>query len=486
MTRRIALTLTLLVTSLAVVAGLLPPPAAASPARATSAAQWLAAQAPDGHLSSVGTTPDIGLTLDGMIGLVAAGAPAADVNRFNNAIRAGARAYAAPGEIVFAGRMAKLLLGASLTGSDVANYAGMNLRTQTLATVGSDGRVTDRGTTSQANVFDQSLAIVALARTGSVPGNTVNFLATQQCAAGYFRIYYTDGQTCDQAGGLADRDATAMAIMALRAAKAKGNIRAELPLARAIGWLVEDQRSSGGYIGGDFMPSENANSTGLAAAALSGLNPDALERARSWASGLQLTSGADSGAIAHTRADRNGTSGTIPAAQRGTWVRATAQGLLALNPVDFYSADKAVPTAVDVYTMPGSYTVNGRQWRASCEPYSQTLRCTTEIWGTRNERSGGGFRSTTGWMFNNLTYLPASRSLWAGNTLSVPATRQNPHVINGRRWSTECDTSRTGRGACRSEIFVANVVRARQLSNGTWQYYVTNDWEFNNMVRFSN
>lgn len=327
---------------------------------------------------------------------------------------------------------------------------------------------------------------MALSRTGTAPRNTVDFLATQQCRDGYFRIYYTDGKTCDAGGGKADRDATAMAIMALRAAKAGGNIRAELPLAKAIHWMVADQRSSGGYIGGDFMPAENANSTGLAAAALSGIAPEALERARTWTTRMQLASGADAGAIGHTQAIRNAVGSTISSAQRGTWVRATTQGLLALNPIDLFSADAAGPTTPDVYTIPGSYTVNGRQWRTSCAPYSQTLRCNTEIWATRTERVGSTFRTTNTWVFNNLTYLPASRALWAGNPLATPATKQRPHVINGRHWSTQCDTAVTGRGACRSEILATNVVQARQLANGTWQYYVVDSWQFNNMVRFSN
>lgn len=59
-------------------------------------------------------------------------------------------------------------------------------------------------------------------------------------------------------------------------------------------------------------------------------------------------------------------------------------------------------------------------------------------------------------------------------------------MINGRHWSTQCDTAVTGRGACRSEILATNVVQARQLANGTWHYYVVDSWQFNNMVRFSN
>ena len=32
---------------------------------------------------------------------------------------------------------------------------------------------------------------------------------------------------------------------------------------------------------------------------------------------------------------------------------------------------------IDVYTTPGEHTVNGRQWRTRCEPYSSTSASAT-------------------------------------------------------------------------------------------------------------
>lgn len=111
------------------------------------------------------------------------------------------------------------------------------------------------------------------------------------------------------------------------------------------------------------------------------------------------------------------------------------------------------PTAraeVNVYTTPGEHTVNGRQWRTWCEPYSQTARCTTQI------LSGGV------WVFNNLTYLPSPRELWVGNPIATPGD----HVVSGRTWRVACDTPETGRNGCRAYI----------LSNGRFV--------FNNLVLF--
>ncbi|MDO5678363.1 MAG: polysaccharide deacetylase family protein [Propionibacteriaceae bacterium] len=92
---------------------------------------------------------------------------------------------------------------------------------------------------------------------------------------------------------------------------------------------------------------------------------------------------------------------------------------------------------MDIYTTPGEHVSGGREWRTWCEPYSQTARCTTQI------KSGGD------WVFNNLTYLPSPRELWASNPLGTPGE----HKVAGRTWRTECDTARTGRNGCRSYLW---------------------------------
>jgi len=53
--------------------------------------------------------------------------------------------------------------------------------------------------------------------------------------------------------------------------------------------------------------------------------------------------------------------------------------------------------AVDVYTTPGTHSVNGREWRTTCEPYSQTRRCRTEIKATQVSEISGRFVSKTDW-----------------------------------------------------------------------------------------
>lgn len=135
---------------------------------------------------------------------------------------------------------------------------------------------------------------------------------------------------------------------------------------------------------------------------------------------------------------------------------------------------------VDVYTTPGTHHVNGREWRTTCESYSQTQRCRTEIHATQVTQVRGVFKARTGWFFNNLTYVASPRSLWADNPLGNAGAWT---ATDGRHWRTDCDVPSTGSNGCRSYI-KADVIEG-YLHSGTWHYRRANNWVFNNMVRFS-
>lgn len=141
----------------------------------------------------------------------------------------------------------------------------------------------------------------------------------------------------------------------------------------------------------------------------------------------------------------------------------------------------ATPTsAVNLYTTPGRHTYNGRQWNTNCAPYSQTVRCTTEIWATQVKVVGNRYVHVTGWTFNNLTYVASPRSLWANN----PLGETGEWVSNDRRWRTDCDSRITGRGGCRSYIW-SRIVTATPQGGGAYTYTSTGGWVFNNIVHFS-
>lgn len=148
--------------------------------------------------------------------------------------------------------------------------------------------------------------------------------------------------------------------------------------------------------------------------------------------------------------------------------------------------------AVDVYITPGEHTVNGRQWRTTCEGYSRVERCTALIFATQVEEDGAGrFVVTTDWVFNNLTYTQAPRPLWYGNPLgdvrdgtAVAGGGMSKRWVDadGRRWRTDCDTLVTGRNGCRTYV-TANVVQPYTTSTGATGYRRVTVEVFNNMVR---
>lgn len=137
------------------------------------------------------------------------------------------------------------------------------------------------------------------------------------------------------------------------------------------------------------------------------------------------------------------------------------------------------PAVTDVYSTPGFHLVNGRHWHTRCESYSQTTRCFTDIWGTSVALVNGRWVQANGWVFNNITYQPSPRSLWASNPLGHTGQWT---AADGTRWRTECDTALTGRGGCRSFTWGPAVV-ASQSAQGT-SFGWTQQWRFNNMVRF--
>lgn len=146
-------------------------------------------------------------------------------------------------------------------------------------------------------------------------------------------------------------------------------------------------------------------------------------------------------------------------------------------------APQASAQEVDIYITPGYHEANGRQWLTTCEPYSVTHRCTTQIWATQVSYVNGRFVQKNDWYFNNLTYRPSPRHIWKSNPLAafgkVGPTEHKWTASDGREWRTECDTSVTGRGGCR------NWVKADVISrSGSGYKWLREQWVLNSMVRF--
>ncbi|MDO5737516.1 MAG: hypothetical protein Q4P15_13695 [Propionibacteriaceae bacterium] len=148
---------------------------------------------------------------------------------------------------------------------------------------------------------------------------------------------------------------------------------------------------------------------------------------------------------------------------------------LALDPFN----QGTVALEKNIYITPGEHNKNGRKWRTTCEPYSATQRCRTEIWSTEVVYSKGKLVKNTGWHFNNLTYKESKRALWKGN----PLGNTGKYTIAGRQWRTECDTAVSGGNGCRSYI-VSDVVAATKKGNG-YTYKLVRKEVFNNIVLFT-
>ncbi|MGC4788073.1 cell wall anchor protein [Micromonospora sp. DT178] len=333
-----------------------PTPAHAAAAR--DAASWLAGEFADGVLPGPLGGPDWGLTVDGILALSATGVDAPVRQAATAQVAAHVRSYNSyddwgiPG-FTDGGATAKLLYAASAAGADPTDFGGFDLRTETLSLVaGADaghqrGRITSRTTADSgpdaSNTFDQSFAVLGLARSGDVPQDTVDFLVRQQCAAGGFRLYpdTADGPSpsCDeQAGATLDVDSTAMAVQALLAAAADGATGATAAAGKAADWLVEQQHADGSFGGSGPTTGANSNSTGLAGQALAAAGRDTeAARAAGALAALQLTAAdggaaaADAGAIAYnTDSLATAVASGITDNERDQWRRSTAQALLGL------------------------------------------------------------------------------------------------------------------------------------------------------------
>lgn len=342
----------------------LSPTALADPSAARAAAAWQAAEiTADGYLPSGWGTPDWGLTIDTLIALKATGANDEIADKITATLETRAFEYFSldlwdtKGQRI-AGATAKVLYAAVVSGAETGTFGEFDMRQEVLDLIaGPDkgleaGRVKDKVTSGNdnSNTFDQSLAVLGLARSGEVPRAAVDFLIDQQCSEGGFRLYpYAFGGSgvtgnCDaEKDPVLDPDSTSMAVQALLAAAGEGVEGAEAAAKKGGDWLVSIQQDDGSFGGSGPTAAPNGNSTGLAGQALAATGHQAeADKAAGWVVAHQITAAnggaatADAGTIAYNDeiladAKANG----IDPLQRDTWRRATPQALLALAQIPF-------------------------------------------------------------------------------------------------------------------------------------------------------
>ena len=266
--RAVALTAVALVAS-----ALLASPAQAQPASddrlaGRTAAGWLNRQFVDGtrlQTTFDGTAyDDAGLTLDAVLAFAAAKTNAVRSDAAMNWVSQPATlaGYIGSGTESYAGAHAKVALALQVTNRNARAVAGRDVIAELAALQQDSGRLSDASQWGDfSNAFGQSFGAIALKRAGlAVPAAKASgYLQAQACADGSVPISF-EMPTC--AG---DADATALAIQAF---SATGRTAAA---ARASSWLSAYVKSAGAI---------NANTAGLAAAALDRTGNAAADTAR--------------------------------------------------------------------------------------------------------------------------------------------------------------------------------------------------------------
>ncbi len=318
--------------------------AASAPAgEAADSSRWLVSQLDNDRIRNVAFAfDDWGLTIDTYLALVATGVRPVRAQRVIETVSDNALEYVQFDDVFFAGAVAKLLLARRVAGMrGTVHSIDLDLRDQLLSQVRPSGRVSDSGGDDFSSTLTQSLAVIALARSGKVPQQVVDYLLRQQCREGYFREQLAF-ERCTPAGGKAYVDSTAIAAQALLAALKDGAVVPARATDTVATWLDDAQLRGGGFAAVEGSPA-NANTTGLAAQALSALGHGAgVRAARGWVEDLQLTpdragggpAAADVGAIALDRPTlRAALEDGITDTTRDTWRRSTPQAQFALRSV---------------------------------------------------------------------------------------------------------------------------------------------------------
>ncbi|GAB2881415.1 prenyltransferase/squalene oxidase repeat-containing protein [Nocardioides pacificus] len=334
-------------------------PAPDSP-RADAAADWLLDQREEGVL--VGEYgADYGLTIDTALALEPLPAYDESLAEIAETMTKHVASYttgvAFGSADVYAGAVAKTAVLAQVAGAEATDFGEVDLIDRLEQRVADEapvaGRlgdeVTDPKGTDYANVIGQAYAARALAAAGSdEAGAATSYLLSQQCEAGFFRLYFTAPdaaeQGCDDGDAEAsapDPDVTALAVLSLAPQQDDPDVEAAVD--SAVSWLLGQQLEDGSFGGGTSTEAPNANSTGLVGWALGSQGEeDAASRAADWLAARQITDQAcdvpglagEAGAVAYDdaalSAAEEGDAKTLDKA-RVQWRSSTVQALPALR-----------------------------------------------------------------------------------------------------------------------------------------------------------
>ena len=176
------------------------------------------AAAPGGILQSFGY-PDVGLTIDAILALDAAGVGQDSAAAATTAVAGSLGSYLGPdfGDELYAGATAKALLLAIAQGQDPTTFGGFDLPTLLDGREQENGRYTDLSQWGDySNTIGQSLAIIALGRyDGTYSQAAVDFLLAQQCTDGGRAMDYLAALVSSEAAVLQNANSAGLTAQAL-------------------------------------------------------------------------------------------------------------------------------------------------------------------------------------------------------------------------------------------------------------------------------
>ncbi|GAB3585496.1 prenyltransferase/squalene oxidase repeat-containing protein [Calidifontibacter terrae] len=279
---------------------------------------------------------DLGLTIDGVLALAATKSAQSELAASASYVTANAASYVGTAGETYAGSLAKYIVMLEATGKNPRSQGGVDLIAKLQGLQGADGHFKDASAYGDySNTISQSWALIALKRAGVTPSAAaVSFLKAQQCSNGGFRL------DLGKSPCVADTDVTSFAVQGLSASGAD--------VTSAVNYLASKQGADGGVGGGVSTPGENANSSGLAAAAftLAGRSSNAA-KAASYVQTLQYpcTAGkALRGAVAYDAAAFR--TGLASGTATGQESRTTTQAVLALTGASYVTVTAGGSSAI--------------------------------------------------------------------------------------------------------------------------------------------
>ena len=395
----------------------------------SAAAGFLAGQITShgGYLPApYGGGADLGLTMDAVLALAAAGSSGEVADDATDHIAANLTDYVSYEDAWFLGATAKALLVAVVQDRDPSSFGGHDLLAQVRSMEGESGRFSDSGPYGDSsNMFGQAFALLGLKRAGVNPSTAaVNWTEAQQCDDGGFPTF-PGGATCSS-----DPDSTAIVIQALHAT-GRGDSSATT---RAVDYLAGRQLADGSFGGGQWTPAANTNTTGLVASALrlSG-RTTAADRAATWVASVQhgcdmpepLRGGIAYDASAFESRQAAGDAAEVVDQDR----RATAQAILAFAPAGYADATQAVgavPSVTCGATEPTTTSTSSTS--ASTTSTSTTSASTTSTSTTSTPSSTGTSTSTTS---TSTTSNPSSTSTSATGAPTSTSTSTSAPAVGG-------------------------------------------------------